>query len=57
MSATSIPTEMDLNGKITKRVSGGTWEMDESGAEQQLDVTLRDEKPRSTCTGTRGIWW
>ncbi|MFE7172630.1 hypothetical protein [Streptomyces sp. NPDC057616] len=44
-SATGIPTEMDLNGKVTKRVSAdGTWEISESGAEQHLDVTLRDEE-------------
>lgn len=44
-SATGIPTEMDLNGKVTKRVSAdGTWEISDADADQQLEVTLRDEE-------------
>ncbi|MGW7378732.1 hypothetical protein [Streptomyces sp. NPDC054794] len=44
-SATGIPTDMDLNGKITQRHSGdGTWGIYESGAEQELDVTIGDEE-------------
>ncbi|MDT0469919.1 hypothetical protein [Streptomyces gibsoniae] len=43
-SVTGIPTEMDLDGKVTQRVSGdGTWEIYKSGAEQELDVTIGDE--------------
>ncbi|MEU6665833.1 hypothetical protein [Streptomyces sp. NPDC046727] len=43
-SATGIPTEMRLDGKITQRVSGdGTWKIDEFGAEQQLDLVIGDE--------------
>jgi hypothetical protein len=43
-STTGIPTEMKLDGKVTQRVSGdGTWEIDESGAEQQLDVVMGDQ--------------
>ncbi|MGW5434641.1 hypothetical protein ACWET9_47305 [Streptomyces sp. NPDC004059] len=44
-SVTGMPTEMDLAGKATQRVSGdGTWEIDKSGAKQELDVTIRDEE-------------
>ncbi|MER5894840.1 hypothetical protein [Streptomyces sp. NPDC001876] len=38
-SATGIPTEMELDGKVTRDVSGdGAWEIDGSGVEQQLEV-------------------
>ncbi len=44
-SATGIPTEMHLDGKVTQRASGdGTWEIYKSGAEQELDVTIGDEE-------------
>ncbi|WP_157857778.1 hypothetical protein [Streptomyces durhamensis] len=44
-SAAGIPTETDLNGKITRRLSGdGTWAIYTSGAEQELDVTIGDEE-------------
>ncbi|MFD8307113.1 hypothetical protein ACFV29_32945 [Streptomyces sp. NPDC059690] len=44
-SATGIPTDMDLNGKVLHRLSGdGTWDIYESGAEQELDVTVKDEE-------------
>ncbi|GGU75362.1 hypothetical protein GCM10010260_04280 [Streptomyces filipinensis] len=44
-SATGIPADMDLNGKITRRLSGdGTWEIHKSGAGQELDVTIGDEE-------------
>ncbi|QTD95807.1 hypothetical protein [Streptomyces cyanogenus] len=44
-SATGIPADTDLNGKITRRLSGdGTWEIYKSGAEQELDVTVGDEE-------------
>jgi hypothetical protein len=43
-SVTDMPTEMDLDGKVTHRVGGdGTWEIDKSGAKQKLDVTIGDE--------------
>jgi hypothetical protein len=43
-SATGIPTDMDLNGKVTQRLSGdGAWEIYKSGAEQELDVTIGGE--------------
>ncbi|MEU2620178.1 hypothetical protein ABZ642_18950 [Streptomyces sp. NPDC007157] len=43
-SATGIPTEMQLNGKVTQRVTGdGTWEINESDDGQQLDVAIEDE--------------
>ncbi|MEU2925853.1 hypothetical protein ABZ636_12530 [Streptomyces sp. NPDC007251] len=43
-SAAGIPTDTDLNGKVTQRISGnGTWEIDKSGGDEELDVTIRDE--------------
>ncbi|MFD8425231.1 hypothetical protein [Streptomyces sp. NPDC059466] len=43
-SATGVPTEMELDGKVTQRVSGnGTWKIDDFGGEQQLDVVMGDE--------------
>uniref|UniRef100_A0AAU3I938 Lipoprotein n=1 Tax=Streptomyces sp. NBC_01393 TaxID=2903851 RepID=A0AAU3I938_9ACTN len=43
-SATGIPTEMELDGKVTQKVGGdGTWEIDESGDTQQLDVTIENQ--------------
>lgn len=40
-SATGIPTEMELDSKVTHRVNGdGTWRIDEVGGEQQLDVAM-----------------
>jgi hypothetical protein len=43
-SATGIPTEMELDGEVTQKVGGdGTWEIDESGDTQQLDVTTEDQ--------------
>lgn len=46
-TATGIPTDMDLSGKIRHRISGdGTWKIYKSGAEQELDVTIgHDETP------------
>ncbi|MGW7259130.1 hypothetical protein [Streptomyces sp. NPDC054834] len=44
-SATGIPTEMDLDGKVAQRVSGdGTWEIDESGVERQLELVMEDQR-------------
>lgn len=43
-SATGIPTEMELDGKVTQAVGGdGSWKIDESGAAQQLDVTIEEQ--------------
>ncbi|MFF7235654.1 hypothetical protein [Streptomyces collinus] len=43
-SATGIPTEMELDGKVTRRVSGeGTWGIDEFSGEQQLEVVVGNE--------------
>ncbi|MGV9903229.1 hypothetical protein ACWDU8_12220 [Streptomyces sp. NPDC003388] len=43
-SVTGMPTEMNLDGKVTRRVSGdGTWEIDKAGAEQELDLNIKDE--------------
>ncbi|MFF3634822.1 hypothetical protein [Streptomyces sp. NPDC002250] len=43
-SVTGMPTEMDLDGKVTHRGGGdGTWEIDGSRAEQELDVTIGNE--------------
>lgn len=40
----SIPTEMELDGKVTQRVGGdGTWKVNEFGGEQQLDVITGNE--------------
>ncbi|MFF0186720.1 hypothetical protein [Streptomyces sp. NPDC005244] len=41
-SAIGIPTEMELDHKVTHRVSGdGTWRIDEFSGEQQLDVKVK----------------
>ncbi|WP_327124762.1 hypothetical protein OG243_26105 [Streptomyces sp. NBC_01318] len=43
-SAAGIPTEMELDGKVTQRVGGdGTWKVNEFGGEQQLDVITGNE--------------
>ncbi|MGW2446774.1 hypothetical protein [Streptomyces sp. NPDC001675] len=43
-SVTGMPTEMDLDGKVTHRGGGdGTWEIDGARAEQELDVTIGNE--------------
>ncbi|MFI0964077.1 hypothetical protein ACH4S8_22050 [Streptomyces sp. NPDC021080] len=43
-SATGIPTEMELSGKVTQRVGGdGTWRIDEFSGEQQLEVAVGNE--------------
>ncbi|MEV5735567.1 hypothetical protein [Streptomyces sp. NPDC052292] len=43
-SVTGMPTEMNLDGKVTQRVSeDGTWEIDKAGAEQELDLNIKDE--------------
>ncbi|WP_142146289.1 hypothetical protein [Streptomyces sp. SLBN-31] len=50
-SAAGIPTDMDLHGKTVDSLSGdGTWDMYESGAEQELDVTMgNEETPFNLC--------
>ncbi|MER6473216.1 hypothetical protein [Streptomyces collinus] len=43
-SATGIPTEMELDSKVTQRVSGdGTWGIDELSGEQLLEVVVGNE--------------
>ncbi|OIJ68343.1 hypothetical protein WN71_007940 [Streptomyces mangrovisoli] len=42
-SATGIPTEMELDGKVTQKVGGaGTWEIGEFRGDQQLEVAAGD---------------
>lgn len=44
-SAAGIPTDMDLDGRTVDSLSGaGTWDIHESGAEQELDVTIENEE-------------
>ncbi|MEU4083299.1 hypothetical protein ACWD4F_18655 [Streptomyces aureus] len=43
-SAVGIPTEMELDGKVTQKVGGdGTWRIDEFSDEQQLEVAVGNE--------------